>query len=674
MNRLELFLVMLLLIYGMGSPARADFNGTLIIDFTPIKHQMNSTNQSELPYSYAVSTDLKAKSREFSSMNIRVVRSKSHNEATCWESNVTTLDNITLNLYPGIYKIFTQLEGDRTVLEYNNDSSGYDVSSECYITVPMNYPPNPTGYQFDAPWRIEKSEKIVPIIAVNPRYSMKIRNIFIYDNNNGKKEVIRTSWPLEQQMDSINTPYFYLFKINKDSFINDNGKISITMKFDLAWRFDIEEGPLNIAISQEDLPKILDWYCGDTHLHTNYTDNRVELGHPINAARAANKAMGLDWIAITDHSFDLDSSKWEEQTADCEVHSDNLFRVLQGEEVSCYLPGTGYLLGTHPLYFYNHLLVYGGNFIRGREWEDCFDSVFDYTPKEVIDNVNAQKGVVYIAHPFYDDAFREPFEDYSLNFHGLQIWNCANTDPSLLEKGIKKWVDLLLEGRHIFIEGGTDAHGFSSDFEMLEELERGNLIPRDPLGDFHELAGKVKTYIYAPGYSQTSLPPCEEIINALRYGHSVMTDGPLVVFNVTNEKNETGIIGNEISGNAFALNIQWKSTNEFGKVNHIYVYQGIIGESVESRICDLTPFSLTGSDVCVPSKIPESNVTYFRLAATTDKGFAAFTNPIWVAAPLKLILPAYPIYYPIVFQNRCNYDTLSNHRKMHWARSAAGYY
>jgi len=601
MTKLYLFLFILLFVYGMGSPVNADANGTLIIDFTQFKHQLNTTNQSELSYSYGVSPNVKAKPREFSSMNIKVVKAESegNSETACWASNITKLDTITLNLDPGIYKILTQLKGDSTVLEYNNDSSGYEVSPKGSLTVPMNYPPNPTGYIFDVPWRIEKSEQFIPILVANPRYPMNIRNIIIYDNNNNNNEVKRAPLPPAQ-----NTPFFYLLKIDKDSFVKNRNKISIKMKFDISWFFDIREGPLSVAISQDDLPTISDWYCGDTHLHSKYTNDAWEMGYPIDLTQAASKALGLDWIAVTDHSFDLDPSKWQEQTADCNGISSDSFRVLQGEEVSCYLPGTGRLFGLIPGYQYNHLLVYGANFIPGGEWEDATDS--NHVPEEVIDIVNSQNGVVYIAHPFDDDQFRDPFENYSLNFQGLQIWNYAN-DRYLLEKGLNKWVDLLLKGRHIFIEGGTDAHG-----------------------DLNKYAGKVKTYTHVPGYSQNDLPPCDEIIDALRYGHSVMTDGPLVAFNITNEQNETEVIGNETKGNNFTLNIQWESTNEFGVINHIYVYQGIIGRSAEAKIRDLTPSSLKGSAIYVPTEIPRDNETYFRIAATTEKGFAVYTNPIWI--------------------------------------------
>jgi hypothetical protein len=107
-----------------------------------------------------------------------------------------------------------------------------------------------------------------------------------------------------------------------------------------------------------------------------------------------------------------------------------------------------------------------------------------------------------------------------------------------------------------------------------------------------------QTYTHIPGYSQTALPPQNDILEAFRNGHSIMTDGPLVIFNITNEHGETVNIGDEIAGRNLTLNIQWESTSEFGNVDHIYIHRGIIGES-EEEITEyhLTPNSLSGTEV-----------------------------------------------------------------------------
>jgi hypothetical protein len=316
--------------------------------------------------------------------------------------------------------------------------------------------------------------------------------------------------------------------------------------------------------------------------------------------------MGLDWMIVTDHSFDLNPAKWAISSADCDAHSDGFFRILQGEEVSCYLPGTEPI---SQFYQYNHLLVYGADFIPGGEWEDGTGS--DYTPAEAIAIANSQGGLTYFAHPFYDDPFRDPWraKDYNLSFTGLQIWNYGSDIPSHLRDGLAKWSELLLGGRHVYVEGGTDAHG-----------------------DFNTIAGKVKTYIYVPGYSQSSLPPRTEIIKALRNGNSVMSDGPLVIFDING-----AIIGNNVSvtkGTNATLSIQWNSTPEFGGINNIVVKKGVINGTAESNFRVVQPSAIGKNAFCDEYKLTISpdESCYYRVEANTTNGaeYRCYTNPVWV--------------------------------------------
>jgi hypothetical protein len=48
------------------------------------------------------------------------------------------------------------------------------------------------------------------------------------------------------------------------------------------------------------------WFYGDTHYHSAHTNDVWEFGNPVADARRAGMAIGLDWLAITDHSCDLD--------------------------------------------------------------------------------------------------------------------------------------------------------------------------------------------------------------------------------------------------------------------------------------------------------------------------------------------------------------------------------
>jgi hypothetical protein len=606
MKRILVSCLVLLVLFGMTFLGKAEDAGSITLDFTPFIDQMEMVNQSKKP-SYGIETRMPVKSTEFISMNIKVVKVEEGNESICWESNVTTLENMTIVLDPGTYKVYTQLEGDDTVLEYNNDSEGYVIIPQSHLVIPMAYPPYTEGYILDVPWRIQNSEINIPILAVDTGVNWAdIYNINVYDHNDGDRLVASTNWSSSQPIYYLK-PFFYLFNIDKNSFVQVDGDASIRIKFELHWSPDNWEGPVNVQLSLYDIPKITDWYCGDTHLHTNYTHNAVEFGAPIYATMAANNAMGLDWMIVTDHSFDLDPEKWNVSSADCDAHSDNFFRVLQGEEVSCYLPGTDIIPGQ---YQYNHLLVYGADFIPGGEWEDGTGS--DYTPTEAFAIANSQKGVTYPAHPFDDDPFRDPWHNYSLNFTGLQIWNHGSSNSiAKLENGIDMWKDLLLGGRRVYVEGGTDAHG-----------------------DFNILAGRVKTHVYVPGYSQSNLPSKSEILSALRNGHSVMTNGPLVIFDINGE-----VIGNNVNLNKetnATLSIQWNSTQEFGYITNIIVKRGVIKGTEENNVTIITPSSIGKSTLCDYHElvISPTESCYYRVEAysstTSGEQYRCYTNPIWL--------------------------------------------
>jgi hypothetical protein len=181
--------------------------------------------------------------------------------------------------------------------------------------------------------------------------------------------------------------------------------------------------------------------------------------------------------------------------------------------------------------------------------------------------------------------------------------------------GLEQWKRLLLNGRKdVFVAGGSDAHG---DFSHATTV----------LGDFDNAFGKVRTCVYTETFGN------DKILNALKNGHSIMTDGPLVVFNITNNHGETAIIGDEIAGRDFSLNLQWASTSEFGNVDHIYVHRGIIGENeTEISGLSLAPDNLEGNITFndLQSYIPSDNDSYIRINATTDKGYRVYTNPIFI--------------------------------------------
>jgi murein DD-endopeptidase MepM/ murein hydrolase activator NlpD len=438
----------------------------------------------------------------------------------------------------------------------------------------------------------------------------------------------------------------------------------------------------------EPLPKPAeDWFYGDTHFHTEYTNDLKEYGGQLTAVRDAAKAMGLDFVTTTDHASDLaDDLRWEgwfgcwdlcpeawndrkERIND--LNDGNGLPFITGEEITCQTvdgdPDEGGI----------HLLVYNNDaFISGKI---NYLNLPQYSLKSRLDELNAS-ALAYAAHPMdkfdlgpihqiaewsdqnYNTALDDPL------FKGLEIWNTrktktncidtvcpkldldfyinpfdengqwpldvANWDEGLVD-GIKKWDALLRASleleplRKIFISGGSDAHG-----DMNYTI--GGIGPSVTLDD--NAMGKVRTLVHAPKGKDR-----EYILDGFRNGRSVVTDGPVVIFGI--DRNNDGelegnsrdiIIGDDavvpLSEDARFL-IQWNSTSEFGSIDEIAIFEGTNLQTLETVI--LTPNNLEGRSTWIqrPPSIPA--MYYYRIEARIKDDFGnivyrCLSNPIWI--------------------------------------------
>jgi hypothetical protein len=102
------------------------------------------------------------------------------------------------------------------------------------------------------------------------------------------------------------------------------------------------------------------WFYGDTHYHSVYTNDIKEIGNPVPESCEAAHAVGLDWLVITDHSCDLDdvdpdvssNMRWDRLKADIanpDISNDQ-FRCILGEEITLVGKGENYI----------HMLAFGG--------------------------------------------------------------------------------------------------------------------------------------------------------------------------------------------------------------------------------------------------------------------------------------------------------------------------
>ncbi len=202
-------------------------------------------------------------------------------------------------------------------------------------------------------------------------------------------------------------------------------------------------------------------YVGNPHAHTCYSDGA---GLHAQVAEAAARA-GLDFLITTDHNLWVDG---------VEGYYDGVL-LLVGEEL--------HDVRHRPQG--NHLLAYGA---EGELAPLASNS------QALVDEVNRRGGFCYLAHPFElgspvhrqlsrlppgeDGTF--PWTDWEIQgYTGIELWNYMSEFKGLLRNRVaalvhayaptmairgpyratlRKWDELLAEGKRIAVIGGADAH------------------------------------------------------------------------------------------------------------------------------------------------------------------------------------------------------------------------
>ncbi|MDD2695602.1 MAG: CehA/McbA family metallohydrolase [Anaerolineales bacterium] len=203
------------------------------------------------------------------------------------------------------------------------------------------------------------------------------------------------------------------------------------------------------------------------HMHTPYSDGRYTHAR---IARAAIQT-GLDAVLVTDHNVYVDGLE--------RVYTDGARRalLLVGEEI--------HDQGRLPQK--NHLLVFGA----GREL-----AAQAHDPQRLLDNVRQAGGLSFLAHPYElaAPAVGEPdisWVDWDVHgYTGLELWNGFSEFKSLLKsklhalfyafnprliaraphpEALRKWDELLSQGRRVVAVGGSDAHALPASLGPLRK-------------------------------------------------------------------------------------------------------------------------------------------------------------------------------------------------------------
>jgi hypothetical protein len=202
-------------------------------------------------------------------------------------------------------------------------------------------------------------------------------------------------------------------------------------------------------------------------------------------------------------------------------------------------------------------------------------------------------------------------------------------------------------GFKVFLAAGSDAHGdfnYEATMDVVDFLGK----PSRGLSGYAEdnALGKISTVVYAP---QGMGPKGENILRALKSGHSVVSNGPLLIAgfnrNSHGSLDESGDVG---IGDSFSvslahlppLQLAWVSSAEFGPLESIRLLVGSQeGEAQPQEILVPASKQMASGDLIPVDLRPYLGKNtgrwgYIRLEArtrnATGEEFRCYTNPVWL--------------------------------------------
>ena len=340
--------------------------------------------------------------------------------------------------------------------------------------------------------------------------------------------------------------------------------------------------PFRCLIATEQYPGYEQCSFGDVHSHSQFSRSHVEFGPPIEMIGKMCGACGLNFAAVTDHSYDLACLPENYLHQDKDLQLWNMLQsevtnfkgetiIIPGEEVSVlnnkgnvvHLCGIGiseYIPGT----------------LDGARKNVHFKK--QLTIKEAVDEINRQGGVSFAAHPGSRAGVLQRIflkrgtwdkSDLREGLGGVQALNSGFFES--WKRGKNLWISMLQKGYKLPILAGSDAHG---DFNRYRAIGK-------PFLQIYEGAerymGFVRTGVY--GKQKNSL----DVIDGIKNGATFLTNGPFVSIRDSRFPH-VSLIGSKPISDINNLSVHAKSTKEFGPINTVRVLMGSPGVNGEKII------------------------------------------------------------------------------------------
>jgi len=445
----------------------------------------------------------------------------------------------------------------------------------------------------DAPFQVCPGE-LCPIWLITRKanlFAIYAEEIYgEWKNVSGKS--IPFKLPIEKQFDKK----FHFEELNFEKPENCSGlwMLNIFVKYKVKgkekicerWNYPfLPPEPLIINFLKEAPPKPEGWFAGETHCHSSYTSDSVEFGAAPDVLQKAAKAVGLDFVCVTDHSYDLmNEKKFQKMKADTALPL-----LIAGEEVSC---GNSKKQNVHLLVFGNEHYIEGHG-DGGRRW---WNTKPDLSISEAIGN-----NIAYAAHPKLRMLLAEKillkrghwsYRDLTENnICGIEFWNGFRGRD--FYEGRKLWIKALLAGHKLLPLGGNDAHGDLNDYTAVKQ----------PLWSLRcnseHVFGQVRTVIPDDGKTPFSCVPKNLYI----------TDGPALWF-------EDG-------------KLHAKSTEDFGEFLSITIFRGCEGKPNFEKKEDMQIGDSYEREYEFEFEISLNNSLYVRAECETTCGKFAMTAAIY---------------------------------------------
>jgi histidinol phosphatase-like PHP family hydrolase len=438
---------------------------------------------------------------------------------------------------------------------------------------------------FDCPRRLDPGESLPIVFIINDLQNSSIimDELIFAVNKPGIPIKLHTfsdiqKYEMPHAFSSIQKTYLFhlerkslpdgLFFINCKILISINGHKKEILNDNFRTS---SKAPLSCVASNECLPGKTFCLSGDMHFHSQYSHSHVEFGPPLQTVDNIAKASGLDFVTITDHSYDLASKmdnylledltlkRWNSFQE--QVQKKNYFTLLiPGEEISCHndTKNVVHLCGIG-------ISEYIPGSMDGARGKKLFTS--QLTIKQSVTRVNEQGGLAYAAHPgskksllqllFLNRGTWSESDIINNSLDGVQAFN--GSFKQAWERGKQLWIRALMKGKKIALLAGNDAHG---DFNRYRAIKVPFLSIFE---NFNRYLGYGKTGVYAKTRTQ------QEVIEAIRYGKTFITTGPYLSICYNREPTDIAI-SNLLISTINSFSVHAISTEEFGTITSIALF------------------------------------------------------------------------------------------------------